>query len=104
MKANKKENAMGKIEAFASTVGKFNCRADERVYRFTMDGCDEETGDVDTSRWYGLLRGKILGLAKAGAIISCDSQGFVDVEYFDDAVNLEAAWVDCEQETQEDEL
>lgn len=83
-----------KINAFASTgPGRFGCRADERAYRVSLDGCTEEVGNVsEIGVWFGLLRFPLFGLAKAGAIIGEDDQGFVDVEFYNDPADLERAW------------
>jgi hypothetical protein len=39
----------------------------------------------------------------AGCIIDEDDQGFVDVTYYDTAAELEAAWLECEQDCQSDD-
>lgn len=82
------------IDAYAGIgPGKFHSRADRRVYLQSLDGgCDiiswgEYSGESST-----LVEGRILGIAKAGAIMHEDSQGFVTVEYFDDAAKLANEW------------
>jgi hypothetical protein len=93
--------------------GKFNTILDAYVYAVSLDGgCDDEHGSVDeTGCWYGLMQngrsifrdhdplGETLNDAEreqltscAGVILSEDSQGFVNVEYFDMADELNAAW------------
>lgn len=92
---------MAKVKAFESSgPGKFDCRADERVYRLSLSGCDAAVGESDGFGWYGLLRGPIFGLAKAGAIISENSQGFVAVTYHDEPDGLEAEWSEIEAEAE----
>jgi len=62
--------------------GKFEGCADDRLaevlYSISQDGCDEDCGDVSESGWYGLIlhRGH-------GYIVSEDSQGFFNYEYFE---------------------
>lgn len=56
---------------------------------------DEECGEVDTTNWYGLMRGPFLHpqLAKfAGAILENDSHGFVGGVFYDTQKDLEKAW------------
>ena len=92
-------------------LGKFASILDSYVWEVSMDGADEEVGDVDSGGWYGLMRdgasivnsivsnGETLTTAEdallAGSIaviLSEDSQGFVSVDYFDTAEELDAAW------------
>ena len=87
--------------------GKFDTVLDSFVYDLSLDGClAEESGDVSESgTWYGLLIGPIeiseadltdsenAFLAKQiGAILSENDQGFVDIEYFESAEDLEDSW------------
>lgn len=96
--------------------GKFNTVLDAYVYEATLDGPDEQCGDVETIGWYGLLRGPIeagsLGKldwdtegglthaealwladnAKAGVIVYENSQGFVSVDYINDRGVLAIRW------------
>lgn len=91
--------------------GKFNTILDSYVHQMLLDGCDEEVGSVDeTGRWYGLMRGPfeysamdLITLNKqessflldsTGVIVSEDSQGFVDVDYFDPTEDIESVWDD----------
>ncbi len=107
--------------------GKFNTIVDSYVYDLAGNGCDEEGGDVqENGTWYGLMRDtfKLEGpfvdftpeqlanmtqaerellTTTAGVIISEDDQGFVTVEYFDTAEQLEAAWSEVEAELSEDD-
>lgn len=92
--------------------GKFDTMLDAYVYDLSLNGCDEETGESETTGWYGLLRGLLIDepflectltaaevdyvrAHAAGAIVSEDSQGFVHVEYFDTAIALDRAWQEC---------
>ena len=48
----------------------------ERLYQVSLDGgCDEESGDVESYVWFGLIGSDIL---------TNDSQGFVTFRSFDD--------------------
>lgn len=87
------------------------------AYEQSLAGCDSETGECNTTGWYGLLRGPFLatgafaditpvaiddiGLSaediaflgnQAGCILSEDSQGFVSAEWYESAAELDAAW------------
>lgn len=102
--------------------GKFNTVLDSVVYQLTSEGCDEETGSVSvTGVWYGLLRGALkeslypgskelndeelafLEAHKAGAIVSENDQGFVSVEYFKSAEEMNSAWSEIVSETETDD-
>ena len=93
--------------------GKFDTILDEYVYQVSLNGgCDEESGSVDeTGRWYGLMRNgrtifrdhdpmlETLNAVEqdqltscAGVILSEDSQGFVDVAYYDTKEELDRVW------------
>lgn len=92
--------------------GKFSFLVDVVVYGYSMEGAlDDETGDVETSGWFGLLRGPIdptgsevetrlspadraflSRMDRGGAIISGNSDGFVFVDYFDRAEDLSEEW------------
>jgi hypothetical protein len=99
----------------ARSPGKFEggLRVDELVYLLTLDGGpDEQTGDAQSTGWFGLLKGGGLEEAvdprgepfrpnadevaylteQAGAIVFENSQGFVDVFAFEDAAELEKTW------------
>jgi len=106
---------------------------DSAMYQLSLDGCTSECGDVSTVGWYGLLvardeTGLVMrpqGFAnpegidtteaeneflklQAACIISEDSQGFVSVEYFEDANKAEAAYsaieAECAMAEEENEL
>jgi hypothetical protein len=113
MSKNKKED-----EIRTCGPGKFNTILDSYIYTTSLDGCDDEAGSGQ-DQWVGLLRGPIpckgsdmdvwaaaridgwdLNAAEIrqlneceGIIIREDSSGFVDVEYYDTARELELAWV-----------
>lgn len=93
--------------------GKFSAMLDAYVHFVSMDGTDEETGDVDRGCWHGIMRQhgcdlqtneaeaaygpltdeeKELLDSSVGVILTEDSQGFVDVEYFESVEDIEAAW------------
>lgn len=62
---------------------KFSCELAEELWEQVLDSFqDEEFGDSDKFGWFALFR-------EAGAILSVNSQGFVDVSLPD---NLDAAW------------
>lgn len=81
-------------------MGKFACEADEFVWDISLDGGIEEYGSVDEGRWYGRIEFSNKDIAyllpmeidASYAIVSEDSQGFVYVEYFQDADKWERAW------------
>lgn len=90
------------------------------MHDLTMDGADEEVGDVSESGvWYGLLRGKLdEDVARAahekgerltsgekkflkkqvGAIVSENVIGFVHVDYYTNKMKLERHWRGIEKE------
>lgn len=88
--------------------GKFDTIMDSIVYGASLDGGpDEECGSVQELGWYGLLHTPILNDeerhkltaeelrlidASAGCILSEDSNGFVNVEYFDTKAALMSEW------------
>lgn len=94
---------MAKIHAFGQPqgCGKFSCRADERIYRMTLDGCCETIGEADGFGFYAKVDGPILGLAKGGAILNEDGYGFVGVDYFDTPEDLAQEWDNIEAEYRE---
>ena len=95
-------------------LGKFDLEVDAYLYDVSLDGgADEEVGSsTEGAGWYGLMRAPLVhseqrakeyGLtdeevsflqSKAGAILFEDTQGFVTVEYYDTAEELENAWAD----------
>jgi hypothetical protein len=60
-------------------MGKFNSLKDEVVYRASLDGCDDEVGDVQGFGWHGL----VLNLYGKDYIVHEDSQGFVTVDEYE---------------------
>ena len=106
--------------------GKFSTKLDSYVYQASLDGVDDEIGSVEELGWYGV----IWGLGKEGAndvdeiaqkehgepltkdefdllasaaamIISEDSQGFVNVQYFDTRGEGDEAWEAIQKEYEE---
>ena len=90
-------------------------------YAVSLSGCDDELGDANESGWCGLIRGplKLDGscvdlvpedladlddddrrtlATMSGAVVYEDSQGFVDVETFDTADELEQRWAYLQEE------
>jgi hypothetical protein len=100
--------------------GKYSTILDSVIHALTMDGCDDETGDVqECGTWYGLLRGlspkdisatarldnqltasemRFVFAHQVGCIVSENDQGFVSVEYFNDREELETRWKAIEEE------
>ena len=78
--------------------GKFDTYKDAYLWALTLIGTDEETGDTDTTGWYGLLRGSfehpdLVGVV--GAIVTCDGNGFVRSTIYTTTEKLEADWAIC---------
>lgn len=93
--------------------GKYNLQVDAYVHGHLE--ADIETGDCNTTGWYGLYSAVELHedtreafelsiddvrylRSKCGAIAEENSQGFVTVEYFDTADGLQTAWAGVEAE------
>jgi hypothetical protein len=99
---------------------------DQYAYELSLQGCDEEVGEVDALGWYGLFRGPLCKADEspavdgerltdaevaymatvAGAIVCEDSPvGFVNVMWYRDAEELERDWAtivaDCGQDGDE---
>ncbi len=92
--------------------GKFDTILDAYVYKVSLNGCcDDEIGSEYAGSWHGLMRnGRTIFVdhdplleslneaeqahltESAGVILSEDSRGFVEVEYFDTAESLATAW------------
>lgn len=95
--------------------GKFDTMLDAAVYQLSLDGADEEVGDVsEVGLWVGLMRnGEIMAQelelsseldttrdertylqteGRAGVIITENDQGFVAVDYFKNKKDLEDEW------------
>lgn len=94
-------------------LGKYNLNADAWLHSLETD---DETGDCETTGWYGLYRTEVCGSigftvdakdktefvlsaediefieSRIGAIAYEDSQGFVTVEWFASTVELDKAW------------
>jgi hypothetical protein len=101
--------------------GKFNTMLDAYVYSVSLDGgCDAETGDANSTGWYGLMRHgrsifrdhdpmlESLNEAEqeklttcAGVILFEDSNGFVSITYYDTEEKLDAVWAQIEKETED---
>jgi hypothetical protein len=104
--------------------GKFDTLIDSYAYDVTMDGVDEEAGDVsEHGVWYGLIRldkqtrdhirDQVEGLLtdeeselldeSAAIIFSENEQGFVTAEWFDNKQEAEDEWADIEEEFADDD-
>ena len=75
--------------------GKFEGCADDRLaevlYSISQNGCDEDCGEVDFTGWYGLILHR-----NHGYIVSEDSQGFFDYEYFESKDEARAEYAHIE--------
>lgn len=101
--------------------GKYDYLIDSIAHSASLDGCDDECGDVATTDWFGILRGPLkfgppfadvcpedarkLSLAdrtflrnhKAGCILRETDQGFVHVTWYSDADLRDEAWAVIQQ-------
>ena len=105
-------------------LGKFNTIVDSYVYQVSLDGGpDLELGSVsENGIWYGMMRHGLtifhdndpmletlndseqeLLTSSAGVIITEDSQGFVNVDYFEDMADLDKAWSRIEKDFEDNE-
>lgn len=89
---------------------KFGSGLAEALHALSLEGSwqDGEAGTVDDIGWHGLFvfddgvsdYAGATGVPEcddwAGAILREDSQGFVDVDTYDTAAELEAAWADVQ--------
>lgn len=83
--------------------GKFGSNVDRRLYEISLDGPDDEVGDVADFGWYGFLdlsreplkvihiRGEEIVRA---AILHETEHGFVYVERYEDLRTAKADWGD----------
>lgn len=97
------------------SLGKFDSALDERVWETTLDGADEETGDVEYNGHHVLINFTIKDLTSlgilslaheftnvpVGCIVTTINSGAVDVTYFDTGADLDKAWGECEASTNE---
>jgi hypothetical protein len=102
--------------------GKFSDPLGEVLHQLTMDGPDEELGDVQDFGWYGLLAnvtreelervseeiGAGLDFDEAGLddgpfhfIVSEDNQGFFDYSSFDTEQEANNRWSEIQDEAEE---
>lgn len=78
--------------------GKFEGSGELGEFLYDLDA-DEETGSVqENGTWFGLFNGVSFEGQQVYAILSEDSQGFVDVEEFPDEEELLQAWREVEDE------
>ena len=77
--------------------GKFEGCADDRLgevlYQLSLDGCDADCGDVETTGWYGLIIHR-----EHGYIVSEDPQGFFDYAEYDTKEEAQAEYDRIEAE------
>ena len=78
------------------STSKFQDEITEALHQASMDGCDEEIGSVTEPpmEWHGLLINSGVESA-AFAILSEDTQGFVDSQIFntEEEARLKWSWV-----------
>jgi hypothetical protein len=84
-------------------LGKFESNGNyyhvaQYLYSVTGDGGFDEIGSVDELGWYARFDGKIKGRGPFFALLSEHSQGFFDIEWFDDLESLDVAWKGIEEE------
>lgn len=89
--------------------GQFDLHLDQFVYEITLHGMCDECGSVDTIGWhavvyapfnfgdYGIendLNAEELAFlaSHTGCIIRQDSNGFVDIDYYESSEELESDW------------
>ena len=78
--------------------GKFEaCGNYSHIAQYIYDNVGHSIGDSESFGWYGQFNGQIKHV-RVFAIVSEDSQGFVDVDYFDDEKSLNKAWDKLETE------
>ena len=81
--------------------GKFEGCGDDRLaevlYQITMDGCDADCGEADTTGWYGLILHR-----DHGYIVSEDSNGFFDYVYFETGLEAQTEYERIESEIAEE--
>ena len=83
-------------------LGKFEGNADqdlaEYLHKLSLDGCDEELGDVQNFGWYGLIT-HVAGIGKMKSyIIHEDNYGFFDYTTYDTKASALEAWGNLESE------
>ena len=77
--------------------GKFEgCGNYALLAQYLYEACDYDIGSSDELGWYGRFDGTVKNVPIL-AIVSEDSQGFVDVEYFNDTGSLNSAWKEIEK-------
>ena len=79
-------------------IGKFSNELVIRLHLLSMDSCDAQIGDVtDYGKWYGLLLDNDIEGAEY-AILTEDSQGFVDAFLYDSESQVRKDWAAIEVE------
>lgn len=107
-----------------ATLGKFEGGKviDQYIYELSLEGCDEELGDItERAVWCGLLRGNFKPNAaarrdlemtkdeieflstRAGAIVIEYEQGFIEVEYYSSETALNLAWAEIARDLADEE-
>jgi hypothetical protein len=86
-------------------AGKFEGNTDEKLaeylHQISLDGCDEELGDVQSFGWYGLLL-QLSGKGKLKSyIIHEDEQGFFDYCTYNTQVQAKEDWANLEADYEE---
>ena len=89
--------------------GKFSSNVEEYFYNMSMDyGPDDELGSVDEIGWYGLLLFKedpvlVDEEIVVAAIVYENSEGFIEVETFNDHEVATDKWLTLREEFMDDE-
>lgn len=77
-------------------MNKFDSPETEALYEVTLNGFqDDECGDVESTNWYGLVRGPFkekLLKGHAGGIVEVDNLGFVYGRLFKTKKELDKKW------------
>jgi len=88
-------------------MGKFRSSDDEQVYEWTLEGTEDECGSVLYGGWCGLviLSERDASMLEDDAVRACivheDSQGFVDVDYYQSTDEARADWDEIRESTSE---
>jgi hypothetical protein len=95
-----------------SQVGKFDDNVAERIYQDSLDGTDDQLGDVENFGWYGLVKygdeapirvkerdGEISNIT--AAIVEVDDQGFVSVHEYSSNEDVGREWKKVQEDYEE---
>lgn len=115
-------DCFGEVRSYGP--GKFSLKLDAYVYSVALDGSDDECGESGRFGWFALLRhghsifrdndpflessklnpAEIDALTTSAGCILCEKDnGFVYVQYFSDAQELDVAWAEVLKENSVEE-